>query len=168
MPYYEITSKKLKDAVNQWIAARQAAYSKQSALSRRLGGHKTSTMQLASSLGDDHWGVIFKTPPDTKTWKQPKGVTDYWLPRLGTKAGKAIATEMDSLNAPGIGVLAKIIKMNQFQCLMIATPGISRLCERLIVSVYDDYKPIAGMKRISDVAVERLREQSKRTPRKKK
>ena len=66
-----------------------------------------------------------------------------------------MAAQMERLYLPG-GELAKIIKMEVFKDYTARSPGMGQVGNRIFIPAPDDYKPIRGIKRISDLTFERL------------
>jgi len=113
---------------------------------------------LSSVLGGEQFGICFTKMPDPKIWRHvnPKcGGPVYWTPRLASKVGKQLASEMMALAVPS-GELTEIIKMKMFKGLSARSPGLRIVSQRIFIIVPDDYKPIRGIKRISDLTFERL------------
>jgi hypothetical protein len=156
--YFEVTGKKLKAQVFEWAhrcdEIRQARYR----FSRRVGGKRDQYVTLSSVLGGEQFGICFTKMPDPKIWRHvnPRcGGPVYWTPRLTLKAGKELAAQMTALRVPS-GELTKIIKMKMFNGLSARSPGFRMVGERIFIIAPDDYKPIRGIKRISDLQFERL------------
>ena len=156
--YFEITSKKLKDKVMDWVRHREEIREARYRFSRRVGGKRHSYITLTSVLGGEQFGILFAKMPDPKIWRwvEPNSPgPGYWKPRLASKVGKKLAEEMRALNVQS-GELTRIIKMEVFSGFNARSPGMKQVGDRIFIITPDDYKPIRGIKRISDLTFERL------------
>jgi hypothetical protein len=97
-----------------------------------------------------------KEPKNPQHWKRVKGHDEAWVPRLSSKEGKALQSEINKLarGIPTRGNVGTLIKLPWIglEGLYFSEPQLYRVGKRvLLVIPTDKYKPVAGMKRISDL-----------------
>jgi hypothetical protein len=156
--YFEVTGKKIKEKILDWFRRRDEVTAARYRFSRRVGGSRTRFVSMSSVLGHGSFGITFNKDPDAKLWRyvRPNDGPGYWTPRRSTKAGKELSEQMRKLRTPRYGELSKIIEMEIFKGFFARAPQVHQRGDRLFLCLPDDYKPIRGVKRISDLKYERL------------
>jgi hypothetical protein len=99
-------------------------------------------------------------PADVSLWKQVRKKPGWWAPRLTRKEGKALEQEMRNLDWDQGAKTNKILGLKGFEVesLFFTSPGLDVLKSgRVFVSLHAQQKPAKGLRRISDVALEKLR-----------
>lgn len=116
-------------------------------------------------------GARFTELPDSDAWLSPKGWVDTdYRPRLAKKAGKKLKAEMDSMQSDIRRTINRLVGIEEWSGYSFVSAGLfvrggdtatGKGC-RVIVCLGDDTKfkrkgTPPGLRRISDVAAERLK-----------
>jgi hypothetical protein len=154
--YYEAHGEKIKAALRRFLTRTKDAREARYRFSRRVGGKRTTYMETTCGFA-----IVFSKTPDEKLWRRMKGDgPECWVPRQSIKAGKDIAKEMDALTVPSQSELCRIIEMERFvfdrRGMGSRSAGLELIADRVFIGAPDDYMPIKGLTRISDVAMERI------------
>lgn len=157
--YFEVTGKKLKTQMVDWLnkgcEIRKARYR----FSRRVGASRTTFVVFDSVFGHSSFGLTFNKDPDPKVWRYVKSNgrgPGYWTPRLANKDGKKLSEQMKKLRTLSTSEMSKLVKLEVFKGMYARAVNMWLVGERLLLAMPEDYKPIRGIKRISDLAFERL------------
>lgn len=126
-------------------------------LAKKYGANTRHVLSSRGFYSDRVTGFIFadESKVDTKAFRKCKYVADGWLPRLGTKAGRAIDAELKSLDVDTLAELIKALGINCFTGDGFFTPGIREVGGDFYITLRGNMKP-RGCKRISDLRFERI------------
>lgn len=153
--YYEATGD-LRKQLRYILDRRAAGFRKLKAWAKKNGG------KLATS--ESTWGlkclVACDEPKSPEHWKlRRRDQPGFWEPKHSTKAGKALAAELETLtkNAAGKREIADAIGLGIIDnSLYIPDVGIKERGNRILLAVKSElFKPSGSLKRISDVQFER-------------
>lgn len=161
--YYEATGATRKELLAIY-AKRDEGFKQATAMMKRLGAD--SWLRQAVWGSELVTGFEFKdaSKVDRKLFKQIKGWDSYYEPRLSSKAGKALKQEMMGIDLGGTAGIGEAIgfkrglKAKGRGVTLTGRAGLEIFGNRAIVKIEDDEgEPNGDCKRISDLAVERLR-----------
>lgn len=159
--YYKVTGKKLSEFLADWHQRYYDALEEVRKFSQRVGGHRKN-IATGSNWGSTHISVVFKNPPDKALWKKShKDSDEFWQPKR-TKANKALCEEFDAIEKaiPTRDEIDEVVKFEAWNggSMCYYNIGAEKFDETWVLSFPDYYKPPAGLgiKRISDIAFERL------------
>lgn len=150
--FYRIINITLIEKVKAIDAKRTEAEQAFLRLSRRVGASRTR--YASSDTFGRRFAFIFNKDPDRAHWKRDRR-GDYWLPKLSSKAGKDIDSQVHAIEAND-GQRSQITKLFGVTGFFKAV-GIRRIGEVFIVEFGHGWSfSTDGLDRISDVEVEKL------------
>ncbi len=152
--FYQVVDQGLIKQIEAWFQKRQMAEETFLRLSRRVGGSR-ARFAAGDGISRRSFGFVFTHEPDRNHWKKDRH-GDYWLPKLSSKTGKSIDGEVRAIQrADGSrGELSKVFCIDDFW----KNVGVDKVKGRWIVAIEEGWIfSTNGLKRISDVALERLR-----------
>lgn len=148
--HYKVTSKELKEKLDDWSDRRMKAEAEVLKLSRKYGGSRTKFAE-SQGFGGRSFAFHFTKEPDKKHWKA-KG--SFWLPKVSTKQGTEIDEKLREIKKTDGDTceIGDMIGMNFLQ-----TPGIQKLGDDYYISTGTGWKiNTKGLRRVSDVTIEKL------------
>ena len=153
--FFEIVDAGLIKQVKAWQENRHQVADTFLRLSRRVGASRT---RYASSdgMGTRSFAFIFTREPDRKHWKRDRS-GQYWIPKVSSKIGKAVANEVADIRSKDGSreELSALFGIENFW----HNVGIETIGNRWFVVFGDEWKfSQRGLRRISDVQIETLRE----------
>lgn len=158
--HYRVVGEDISKFLDDWQSRWDEAKSELLRFSRRVGGHPNQ-YGSAMSFGRPVVAIKFITKSSGVTtapngdWK---ACGDFWVPRRGTKAQRALSDELKAIEQsfPSLQEIGDRIKMPLFSGCHWRTVGVNRVRGEWYLVVPDDYKPIAGLERVSDIDMEAM------------
>lgn len=134
-------------------------------LSRKHGGSRNDVVTVRNSMGElVVIGFKFSKPDaaDPKLFKTIKNADGAWMvPRRGTKKGKELAAQLNSLKSAAYRKVIDAIGMKMFYGCTVRFPGRSYIKGHWYLIVPEDVDA-KGCTRISDVEWEKLNAKGKK------